>query len=57
VRETQSMIPDTASRLCTAMEDLQIILDDSSPEEESSPEFLAANGVLKDAADVLDDDE
>jgi hypothetical protein len=57
VLETQAMIPDTAARLRSAMEDLQIIVDDSLPEETSSSEFDAAKRMLADASATLMDEE
>jgi hypothetical protein len=53
--ETQSMIPDTAGRLRAAVEDLQLLVDDSPAGEASTAEYEAAVAVLTSAAAALDD--
>jgi Tubulin binding cofactor A len=51
--ETQTMIPDSAGRLRTAVEDLELLVEDSPSGESSTPEFKAAVVALADAAKVL----
>lgn len=53
VLETQGMIPDTAGRLSTAVEDLQLLVDESEGDEISTDEYKAAVEALKYAASVL----
>jgi hypothetical protein len=51
--ETQSMIPDTVNRLRVAVEDLQMLIDDSSDAETSSIEFRAALEAIEFASVTL----
>lgn len=51
--ETQSMIPDTSARLRTAVEDLELLVQDSPSSDSSTPEFQAAEAALSDALSVL----
>jgi hypothetical protein len=54
--ETQSMIPDTVNRLRVAVEDLQMLIDDSSDAETSSIEFRAALEAIEFASVTLRDE-
>ena len=51
--ETQAMIPDTAGRLRTAVEDLQILVDDAPQHEQDSPEYSAAVKALESGSSAL----
>lgn len=51
--ETQGMIPDTAGRLTTAAEDLQLLVDESEGSETSTDEYKAAVAALEAAESAL----
>lgn len=47
------MIPDTSARLRTAVEDLELLVQDSSSSDSSTAEFKAAEAALADAQIAL----
>lgn len=51
--ETQNMIPDTSSRLRVAVDDLQVVVDDSEGDEKDTPEYKAAVEALEAARSSL----
>lgn len=47
------MVPDTAGRLRTAVEDLELLVEDSPSGESSTPEFKSAVVALAEANKAL----
>lgn len=52
--ETQTMIPDTSARLRAAVEDLELLVQDSPSSDSTTPEFKAAEAALSDARNALE---